>query len=97
MNALTRDRGRDSYASDDVSDRDAFQLTRRQHRAAFPVRSQASQSTGRKRSRGGVSARLKARSFNGAHRRRRATWLIWKTASTATSPWPIPTDRSEPS
>ena len=60
--------------SNEWADLDTFEPMRRPRRSEFPARSSVSQTRARQRSRGRAAARLKARAFNGAHRRGRGAW-----------------------
>jgi hypothetical protein len=61
------DRSLDQWA--ELPELDRFERIGRPRHGEFPVRSQASQTRARMRSRGRAGARRKARGFNGAHRR----------------------------
>jgi hypothetical protein len=74
MVSLKNQHDLDSSALAEFLDLDMFEPIRRGRGSAFPVRSQASRSRARKRSRTTAAGRLKARSFNGIHRRALARW-----------------------
>ena len=75
MIALSHETYRNHNEFDDSADIETFERFTYRRSGEFPVRSQASRTRGRLRSRGGVAARHKAAAFNGVNRRgSRRSW-----------------------
>jgi hypothetical protein len=76
MIAVINENERHKNAFDDFSELGGIERFTYRRNSAIPVASNSARARARKRSRGGAAARLKARSFQGAHRRTRAK-LNW--------------------
>ncbi len=76
MIAVMNENHRYENAFDDYAEAGGIEQFTYRRGGGYPVRSSAARARARKRSRGGAAAKLKARSFDGAHRRVRAT-LNW--------------------
>jgi len=70
MTIWTQQSGNYRDESDELQEQDRFERISYRRDGECPVRSHASRTRARMRSRGGAAARQKGRTINGAHRRR---------------------------
>ncbi len=75
MFAVMDENDRYENAFDDSTEVGGIERFTHRRRGEFPVRSSAARIKARVRSRGGAAAKLKARAFNGPHRRTRSHWI----------------------